>query len=345
MTMRELAKLANVSVSAVSKAFHDADDISSETKAHIFELAKKHGCYGKFYKERFPKKVIAIICAELNSGHYSSFVTKLQEFIEESGNIAVVSNDHFDADTQAELIDYYASYIHVDGIIVLGLRTPIKRGYDIPIVALFSTVDTSVDSVRNDMEGAMREAVSLLSKLEHKNIAFISEHLTKSTAALFERIVGERKGISAHLIHTTESFEKAGEEGIKHLLAKKCGATAIICAYDEIAIGAIKELKRNGFSVPDDISVIGIDNIQATAYTETGLTTIDMNPDEICMIAWDLILKKQENKFYKNHQQITLACKLIVRESVGPAKVREEKTENAQNIRKSTCKNLENVLK
>jgi len=329
MTMRELAKLANVSVSSVSKAFHDADDISSETKEHIFALAKKHGCYGKFYKERFPKKVIAIICAELNSGHYSGFVTKLQEFIEQSGNITVVSNDHFDADTQAELIDYYASYIHVDGIIVLGLRTLLKRGYDIPIVALFSTVDTSVDSVRNDMEGAMRDAVSLLSKLGHKSIAFVSEPRTQSTATLFELLVRQRKGVTGHLIQTTERFEKAGEEGIKQLLAKKCGATAIICAYDEIAIGAIKELKRNGISVPDDMSVIGIDNIQATAYTETGLTTIDMNPDEICMIAWDLLLKKQENKFYKNHQQITLTCKLIVRESVGPVKTQEEKTENA----------------
>ncbi len=320
MTMRELAKLANVSVSAVSKAFHDANDVSAETKAHIFEIAKKHGCYGKFYKGRFSKKVIAIICAELNSGHYSDFVTRLQQFIERSGNIAVVSSDHFDADTQEELIDYYASYIHVDGIFVFGLKTNVKRGYDIPIVALFSSVDTTVDSVRINMEGAMRDAFDLLYKLGHRNFAFIGEKLTKSTSELFDRIGKGYKDISAHMICTPERFQLSGESGIKQLLAQNNRITAIICAYDEIAFGAIKELKRNGISVPEDISVIGIDNIHATAYTETSLTTIDMNPDEICMIAWDLLQKKQENKYYKNRQEIVLSSKLIVRESVGKAK-------------------------
>ncbi len=320
MTMRELARLANVSVSAVSKAFHDAEDVSTETKAHIFELAKKHGCYGKFYKGRFSKKVIAIICAELNSGHYNDFVTRLQSIIEQSGNIAVVSSDHFDPATQAELIDYYASYIHVDGIFAFGLKTPVKRRYDIPIVALFSSVDTSVDSVRNDMEGGMREAFSLLYRLEHRSIAFIGETLTKSTEMLFEKVSKEYQGITAHLVRTPERFQSSGEVGVKRLLAKKRQITAIICAYDEIAFGAIKELKRHGISVPEDVSVIGIDNILATAYAETALTTIDTNTDEICMIAWDLLKKKQENKFYKNRQQIILSSRLVVRESVGRAK-------------------------
>ncbi len=320
MTMRELAKLANVSVSAVSKAFHDAEDVSAETKAHIFELAKKHGCYGKFFKGRFSKKVIAILCAELNSGHYSDFVTRLQSIIEQSGNIAVVSCDHFDPETQAELIDYYASYIHVDGILAFGLKTPVKRGYDIPIVALFSSVDTSVDSVKNDMEGAMREAFSLLYGLGHKSIAFIGEALTQSTEALFDRVSKEYEEIAVHPIRTHGRFQESGEEGIKRLLAEGRCPSALICAYDEIAFGAIKELKRHGFAVPEDISVIGVDNILATAYTETALTTIDMNPEEICMIAWDLLKKKQENKFYKNRQQIILSSRLIVRESVGKVK-------------------------
>ncbi len=62
MTMRELAKLANVSVSTVSKAFSETDDISEETKNHIFKIARNTGCYGKFYKGKYSKKVIAIIC-------------------------------------------------------------------------------------------------------------------------------------------------------------------------------------------------------------------------------------------------------------------------------------------
>jgi DNA-binding LacI/PurR family transcriptional regulator len=59
MTMRELAKLANVSASTVSKAFHGAKDISQETREHIFAVARQYGCYGTFYQGRYNKKVIA----------------------------------------------------------------------------------------------------------------------------------------------------------------------------------------------------------------------------------------------------------------------------------------------
>ena len=155
MTMRELAKLANVSVSTVSKAFCDADDVSYETKQYIFDIAKQHGCYGKYYKGKYSNKIIAIICPELVSNYYSNYVGLLQKIIESNNCIPIISADHFDKGTQAELIEYYASYLKVDGIIVLGLRTPIKKGYNSPIVALFSSVDTSVDTVNTDIDSVI----------------------------------------------------------------------------------------------------------------------------------------------------------------------------------------------
>ena len=113
MTMKELAKLANVSVSAVSKAFSEADDISAETKEHIFSLAKEYGCYGRFYKGKYHKKVIAIICPELLNGIYTCVVNCLRELIEAADGMCVVSADNFSASKQAELIDYYISYLKV----------------------------------------------------------------------------------------------------------------------------------------------------------------------------------------------------------------------------------------
>ena len=120
MTMRELAKLANGSVSTVSKAFHNAEDISEETRQEIFAIAKEQGCFGKFYKERFHKKIIAIICPELNGTYYSSYIERLQQVIEDHDGIALISTDHFRNGAQAELIDYYASYLRVDGIFIMA---------------------------------------------------------------------------------------------------------------------------------------------------------------------------------------------------------------------------------
>ena len=317
MTMRELAKLANVSVSTVSKAFHDADDISEQTRTLVFETAKKYGCFGKFYKGKFHKQIIAIICPELGSSYYSAYVEQLQKIIEDHNGIALISTDRFSNTAQAELLEYYASYLQVDGIITFGLSGPLKKGYDIPVVAIFSAPGPAVDTVRVNLEVPMTEAIGLLRGLGHKRIAFLGESLTTLKANLFRKIIAEPEPL---IIESKHRFEEAGKDGVRQLLAMETDCTAIICAYDNIALGAIKQLKRSGYRVPEDISVIGIDNISTSEHAETALTTIDTNPREMCMLAWDIIQKKQESKYYHSTQDITITGKLIVRETVGPAK-------------------------
>lgn len=317
MTMRELAMLANVSVSTVSKAFHDAEDISPQTRQLVFETAKKYGCFGKFYKGKFHKQIIAIICHELNSTFYSTYVELLLQIIEEHNGIALVSADHFIKAAQAELLDYYASYLQVDGVIVFNLSGPLKKGYDIPIVSIFSTPEQKIDTVQINLEPPVIEAVELLHALGHEKIAFIGEKLTTQKANIFRRVIAQPLPV---IIESSLRFEKAGEDGVRQLLAKDSDCTAIICAYDNIALGAIKQLKRSGFRVPEDYSVIGIDNISTSEHTETALTTIDTNPREVCMLAWEIIQKKQKSKYYHSTQAISITGRLIVRESVGPKK-------------------------
>lgn len=319
MTMKELATLANVSVSTVSKAFSDAEDVGEDTKKLIFEIAKAQGCYGKFAKKKFHKKIIAVICPELGSSFYTGYVERLQRIIEKNGGIAVVSTDNFNAQAQEELVDYYASHLHVDGIFVISMKSPLKRGYDIPIVSVLGDTDNTVDSVNVDIKQPMFDAVQLLRSLGHSKIAFIGEQLTSSKAELFCKAM-KIPDYNSAVIVSNHRFEKAGEEGVVRLIEKKIDCSAIICAYDDIAVGAIKQLKRLGYNVPGDFSVIGIDNINITEYTETALTTIDTQPDEVCMIAWDLMQKKLKNKFYRSNQNITVSGRLIVRETVSRKK-------------------------
>lgn len=319
MTMRELAELANVSISTVSKAFSNSDDVGEDTKNQIFELAKQYGCFGKFYKGKFSKKIIAIICSELISNYYISFVERLQNYIEDNGGIAIISVDHFKSGKQAELIDYYASYLKVDGIIVFNLKTPIKKGYEIPIVSLFGSAKGLFDSIKLDFTDAMTEAVDLLYRFGHRKIAYIGENLTKSRGKMFENIGSNYSDVETFIYESNNRFEKAGQSGVKQMLNDNKGCTAIFCAYDNIAIGAIKQLKKLGFSVPEDFSVVGADNINTAEFMPSALTTIDSDPDEICAIAWDLLEKKQKNKFYSLNKEITIKCKLIIRESVALA--------------------------
>ncbi len=320
MTMRELARIANVSVSTVSKAFLDAEDVSNETKQHIFNIAREQGCYGKFYKGKFPKKIIAVICPELKSNYYTCYVEKLQELIESNNGIVLISSYNFDSEKQAELIDYYSSYLQVDGIIVFNLCCTLKKSYDIPIVSLFSSGENNVDSIEIDFYSPIFESICLLKEHGHSNISFFCEPLTEYKVVAFLKAIKEFPKLQGKVIYTEHRFGKAGRDCVNKLLDEKNDYTAIICSYDDMAIGAIKQLKNLGYSVPDDFSIIGIDNITFSEFVETSLTTIDTNIDEMCMIAIDLLYKKLKNKFFRSNQKIVITGRLIERETVSKAR-------------------------
>ncbi len=317
MTMAQLAKLAGVSVSTVSKAFKDADDVGIDTKEKIFKIAKEHGCYGKFIKSKFHKKIFAVIFPELESTYYIGYARRLKQIIEQNGGIVLMSTDNFDANKQAELIDYYTSFLNVDGIFIISLKAKLKSGYDTPIVSLMSYIE-STDSINTDMRRAMADAVNLLTENGHTDIAFLGEKLTKSKADMFCDVCHLPYDCD-NVIESELRFQMAGQDGAKQLLLKKTKYTAIICAYDDIAYGAIHHLKSQGISVPDDISVIGIDNISFSQFTETPLTSIDYNTEDICLCAWELMSKKIKNKYYKD-KNVIVPARLVMRDSVAKRK-------------------------
>lgn len=316
MTMKELAKIANVSVATVSKAFNGAEDISQATRGHIFQIAKVHGCYEKFHKGKYHKKTIAVICPEMASSYYTRYVEILRGLIEKANCIPIISADDFDAEKQRELIDYYATYQKVDGIIVFCLHFRLEKKYETPIIAFMSCRDPAVDFVVVNYKQAEEDAVKILTEYGHKHIVFISEPRTRIKGEhYFASMRKYGKGLPC-IITSDSRFEKAGEEGVDRLIAEKRQFTALICAYDNIAFGAMKQLKRYGLRVPEDVSVIGMDNISMGQYAETELSSIGTQPEEVCMIAWNLLQKKMNNPFYISKQNITINEELILRKSV-----------------------------
>ena len=350
MTMRELAALANVSVSTVSKAFHGAEDVSEETKEHIFAIARKYGCFGKYYRGQYARKVIAIVCPEIGSAYYNRYVEELQKLVEESGGIVLVSSDNFEREDQQELVEYYASYLKADGMFIFDQQAPLKKGYSIPVVSLLSNRALArTHSLQVNLEEPMKDAISHLRSLGHKHILFAGERLTGGKAAVFREAAtgfqaaaddfqaaaddfqsaangfqsaefGSKTAADEERYELFESayrFEEAGIDAAKNIIKRKKRPTAVICAYDNIAVGLIRYLKEQGYSVPGDFSVIGMDNIRMAQYLEHSLTTIDCRIDETCTAAWELMKKKLKNPYYTPEKSQVVTGKLIIRETTG----------------------------
>lgn len=323
MTLQKLAELAQVSVSTVSKAFSDRQDIGTETKEKILTLAKQHGCFEKYYKGRFGKRPIAVICPEIRSAYYADFAANLNDVIERKNGMMLLSVSGFDAKREEEMIRYYSHFGHADGIIVLSGKSRLKTESTVPIVAIGGKYKTEkADCIDVDLSTGIDQAVEYLKQNGHRRIGFIGETLTKSKFLLF--CAAMRKNAltvrEEFVIQSDKRFEAAGYDGFKQLLELNNGPTAIITAYDYIAIGALHYAQEAGVRVPADISVIGMDNISAAAYLDVPLTTIVSHSDELCDVAADLLFRKMENPFYFARQNITLKSQLIIRNSVANIK-------------------------
>ena len=315
MTMKELAKLANVSPSAVTKAFSGAPDISEETRAHIFEVARAQGCYGKYIKMKYSKPVIAVICPELYGGLYPRYVKTFREFIEEQGGIAVMGDYNFNYEKQDELIEYFASYLQVDGIFCFDIKEPLKKGIEVPVISLGSHSPAGVLAVGRDDSFSLNKAVELLKNKGHKKVAFFGETRTCKKAEAFKKSVSGR--VNSKMFCSSLRFEEAGYDCALQMLGENEEYTAVICAYDDIALGAVNCFKSKGLRIPGDISVIGMDNNVTSEHTDPPLASIDIQFDKVCKEAWELYLKKKENKYYFPKTMPVVPSRLVLRGSIG----------------------------
>ena len=323
MTLRELAEEAGVSISTASKAFRNSKEISPETRDKIFKIAEKHGCFYKYYKKKYEKRMVAVICPEIRSSYYSEQVEYIQQKLQEKNIVTMIATDQFDTKRQQMLLEFFAEHAKVDGVIILQGKLPVPKGIEIPVVTLNVAMEEERADARNHchipLQKAMDEAVYHLRELGHTHVAFISEPLTTGSLQCFGHSMKKYR-LTAHHVTAEGRFEEAGINGVRKLLENRLPCTALICAYDNMAIGAIKELKRHGFRVPEDYSVIGINNIPTAEYLDKGLTTIDQAYRAGCDFVCNLLIQKMENPYYCSNATITLTGGLIVRETTGPAK-------------------------
>lgn len=320
MTMKQLAELSGVSVSTVSKAFSGNSEIPEETRQRIFEIAKKQGCYEKYCKTHFAKKVIAVICPEFHSGNYSQQLFYLRKELKKRNAVMIAGSNEFDANAENDLLSYFTENAKVDGMIVIGKMKDASK-HSTPIVAIGE--GENCDSISLSMKSAINDAVESLIQNGHKDIAFIGEKLTKEKCDDFIQAM-EKAGLqvnSDYVIESSYRFEKAGYEGMNELLSKEKIPTAVIAAYDNIAVGAMKSLYEQGLKIPDDISVIGMDDNREVAYLDVPMTSITPYYEDLAEIAVSLLFEKIENKNSAVNKKIKVSAELIKRESTGKAKI------------------------
>lgn len=222
MTLSKLAKLANVSVSVVSKAFSGKGEVSEEMREHVFSVAREHGCFQQFYHVPYDRPVIAVIIPEAISHAYIRYVEALKKRIQESGCTMLLSISNFDPDLCADLIGYYTSHSKVDGLIVVDGRVT-----ELPTLGSTATVFLGTPKsnltegvcISSDLGGGVNEIVQTLYLEGHRRIAFVGDPITVKKGNLIrEALVGLGMNPPADLfVNSHARFEDVGADGVATL--------------------------------------------------------------------------------------------------------------------------------
>lgn len=285
MTLSQLAKLANVSVSTASKAFSGSHEVNDQTREAIFSIARANGCFKKFFNAKYPKFVVALICPEVHSRHYAEICFAIQRALHAKNCEICVSTTDFSERTVIELIGYYEKYSSVDAIVLID--SPFERDFshEIPIVSFGKKCNAANLSIVTNCEHAVGDALAHLLHCGAKTIGFIGERLTEPKKRVFEQKLRELTGADPsddRFVYVSERrFQEGGIEGAKALYESGNLPDALLCAYDDMAFGAIRFLTDVGISVPRDLLVIGMDDTPNANFFCPRLSSIGYDTNRI----------------------------------------------------------------
>ena len=323
VTIKDVARKANVSISTVSYALNGIDKVSPKTREKILKVAeelqyKKHGPASDL--KRTKTKTVALILDDLSGPFYSEVIKGVQDVVTNHGYDLVACNS---INGKKSTAFKYLTEHRTDGCIIFAhniTEQMIKAAVKCPIILLDKHVDhESVVSILVDNKEGAFHATNFLIKHGHKKIAYVSgsrESLDNQLRFKGYQKALEKNGISyeSKWVVSGDFTRVGGEHATNILMAQEDLPTAIFFANDEMAVGGMEVLKKHGISIPKDISVIGFDDILESKYLSPGLTTIRQPKYEMGSLAAHLLFRKINGEEVK--KLYSLHTELVVRDSV-----------------------------
>ena len=326
ITIQDVAKAAGVSVSTVSRVLNDKDDVARETYEKVQGVIETLGYTSNLAAKSMRSQKTNVIGLVINNAHASYNIQVIRG--------AYLAADHYGYDLMVYTSHYKSGVARekweqhqisrlngslTDGIVIAA-----------PLAASFSTLSplVGVDAhsettnypavIATNYQGAI-EVMTYLTGLGHRRIGFITGRTYLQSS--IRRLQGYKDGLHAanilfdqNLVQIGDYLEESGFICGQRLLSMNPRPTAIFAANDTMAVGVCNAARQLGVRIPDDVSLVGFDNIPEMATHDPPLTTVDQGIEQMGYIATEMVVhllqsKEIENKLYK------IPTELIIRNS------------------------------
>lgn len=333
VTMRDVARLANVSQSTVSRVLSKSEEpipIGEETRQRVLDVIERVGYFPNLHARSLrgqKTRLIAMLIADIANPFYHPVVRAVQDVARgHHYDVLVANSDHKREDEQF----FCESIIRrpVDGVIMVPYHLTddeldemiARTGVAVAVMGQHIH-HPDVDVVYGNDEHGISEATCwLIQEKQHRRIGFIG--VTAAFSVGVRRYNAFLQALeSMGLTHPSDYFQigewdaRSGAQAMRSLLALPNPPTAVVACNDLMAIGAMQTAQAMGYRIPEDVAVVGFDDIPEASWVRPRLTTVAQHPAEMGLQLATALFERIESTYGGPGRRNPVPCRLIKRES------------------------------
>ncbi|WP_063734329.1 LacI family DNA-binding transcriptional regulator [Streptomyces sp. RTd22] len=331
VTITAIAQEAGVSVPTVSRVVNGRSDVSPETRARVEDLLRLHGYRRRPSAPGDRAALVDLVFNDLDSPWAVEIIRGVEEVAHQDGVGTVVSAIHGRAGSARQWMKNLRARASDGVILVTSVLEPVVhaelRRLNVPIVVVDPAGSPALDGPAAPTVGATNWAGGLaatehLLSLGHRRIGFIAgpPRLLCSRA----RLDGHRAALEAAgvpfdqaLVAQGDFYHESGFHGCDQLMSSATPPTAVFASSDQMALGAIEALRRRGLRVPEDVSVVGFDDLPEVSWSAPPLTTVRQPLADMGKLAARTVLRQARGEEIDS-PRVELATQLVIRSSTAP---------------------------
>ena len=333
-TIKDIARMANISPSAVSMALNNRPGVSEKTRERVLGIAKKLEYHPNYIAKALIGKqshTLALVIGNIADPFYAELALAIEEKASELAYNILIYNTGHKLEKEKDCIDNLRAR-GVDGVILStvtiddpNIEPLIRDRFPFVLVnrrSLDPTLRNKMDYVVLDNFSCGYKGIEHFYRSGHDRIAVIAGNSNVSTALL--RTQGSMKAIKDfglvkdnRLVVDCGYVRKNAYKATKRLLASKDHPTAFFAQDDNMAIGVREAILSENLRIPEDAALIGVDNIRMTSLTGVDMTTITQNIKQMGIRGTETLINKIEGRAYDGVNQVIMEPKIVIRKSCG----------------------------
>ena len=328
INIKNIAKIAKVDHSTVSRALRDSPLVSKVTKQRILQIAKRYNYVPNEIARSLKTnktRIVGLIVSDIKNPFFTEIISAAEARLAKDNYNIILCNTNYSVTNEERFLNILVSK-GVDGIVMSPtslehLHTIFFETHSLPNVMLdIKQKQLETNCVYVDQEVGGYTAIKYLIGKGHKRIAFFAGPKTLSSSE--QAIQGYLKAHKRHgvavdedlIFRIPQDYDIAYSETVK-LIKKRKRVTAIFALSDFLCVGIYRALQEAHLTIPDDIAVIGYDDLSLTRFLRPALTTIRQPNSEIGSIAAQIILSNIKDGANRKPRTVVLRPELIIRES------------------------------